>query len=839
MRKLFILLSLVVLVAISGTVVAAARPTNVSVTITSSFDNDNKNLSHSVTSLPVGNSFQLNASNINSMYTFAFWVINGVVRDDLEATDLIKLQTSMHIQAVFHKSGEHAVLFVDSNGKLISTQYVANGGSVTAPSYAGLSKPGLEVNTVTPWKSLEGATTFDSINSSRVYVLQYTATVLPITLSITGGVATPANPNRNDVVTLVASDLPNFKYWKDQNGNVLSYNSTFVFTAIKDVTIIAENVTVKTPETLVTMSSDLAIRENYETYVGRFELEVGHELVEWGFLLSDETLGLISFATPNVIIAKSNSFNEATNEFVMSFSEVTYSSIRAYVIIDNGSSLEEIFSVPSAIASDLIISEYIEGSSSNKAIEIFNGTGQDIDLGLYNLVQYNNGSAAISYTLSLSGTILNGSTYVISNSSAALSGITSKTNLSTPSNVMGFNGNDAIAITLKSNNSIIDIVGFPGNSSNYAIDLTLTRKSSVLSPNSTYTESEWDTHSIDTTSYLGSHSLGSSTDSQKVVVDANGISLPSEIKSNSTLTLPSTGANGSTITWSSDTTNIITNAGVVTLPSGQPITVIMTATLTLNSVTKEVAFEITVGLTDLEKATLDRDAISITTSYTTATSATLPTMGANGSTISWESNDTLIVINGANATISMPVSGQVEVTLTASVSYGSVELTKEFDILLATDTSSGPTMFASYTFSHLTLKGTSMDATALKSAFDTGLNGTNKLTSITSVAQIYNGNASGGTYPSTAGLIKTGSSSNNGTFTLNFTDANITKVVIYIQSWTTSSTDTLSVNSGTAVSIPQSANQFLEFTFETSVNTVSFVTNRRSFIFRIDFYSNP
>jgi hypothetical protein len=694
MRKLFILLSFVVLFAISGTVVAAARPANVNVTITSSFDNDNKNLSHSITSLPVGNVFQLNASNIQASYTFAFWVINGVVRDDLAATDSIRLQTSMNIQAVFHKSGEYAVLFVDSNGKLISTQYVLENGSVTPPSYVGFTKPGLQVNSSEPWKSLQGATTFDNIQSSRVYVLQYTAgTPVSVTLSITGGVATPSNPNRNDLVTLVASDIPNFKYWKDGNGQVLSYQSTFVFTAVKDVTIIAETEDVKTPETLVTMSSDLAIRENYETYVGRFELEAGHELVEWGFLLSDETLGLLSFETPNVIIAKSNTYNPETNEFVMSFSEVTFSSIRAYVLINNGTSVEEILSAPTAIASDLLISEYIEGSSNNKAIEIFNGTGAPVDLSLYNLVQYNNGGSNV-YILELSGTLQNGDTYVVANSSSSAS-ILSKSDFTTSASIVNFNGNDAMAITRRADDSIVDIIGDPASSTDFAKDSTFVRKSSIISPNSIYSSSEWDSYPIDTTSYLGNHSIGSSTDSQKVVADANGLNLTNEVKQNTTLSLPSSGANGSTISWVSDTPDVITNAGVVTLPSGQPIVVIMTATVSLNGTEKQVAFEVTVGLTDLEKATADRDAISLTLNYTEATTIILSTSGLNGSTISWASDNALI--NTSTGSVTMPGSGQVEVTLTATIVNGSAELTKDFIITVGSSTQSEELLY-SYNF---------------------------------------------------------------------------------------------------------------------------------------------
>ena len=38
-----------------------------------------------------------------------------------------------------------------------------------------------------------------------------------------------------------------------------------------------------------------------------------------------------------------------------------------------------------AVTGDLLISEYIEGSSFNKAIEIYNGTGGDVDLSGYDL----------------------------------------------------------------------------------------------------------------------------------------------------------------------------------------------------------------------------------------------------------------------------------------------------------------------------------------------------------------------------------------------------------------------------------------------------------------------
>jgi hypothetical protein len=50
----------------------------------------------------------------------------------------------------------------------------------------------------------------------------------------------------------------------------------------------------------------------------------------------------------------------------------------------------------SQLCSDLIISEYVEGSNNNKAIELYNPTSNPISLSNYRLVRYNNGTTAIA-----------------------------------------------------------------------------------------------------------------------------------------------------------------------------------------------------------------------------------------------------------------------------------------------------------------------------------------------------------------------------------------------------------------------------------------------------------
>src|ERR687890_194375 len=56
-----------------------------------------------------------------------------------------------------------------------------------------------------------------------------------------------------------------------------------------------------------------------------------------------------------------------------------------------------------AAAADLFFSEYIEGTSNNKALEIYNGTGAGVDLGAagYSIQMFFNGSASAGLTINL------------------------------------------------------------------------------------------------------------------------------------------------------------------------------------------------------------------------------------------------------------------------------------------------------------------------------------------------------------------------------------------------------------------------------------------------------
>lgn len=67
-----------------------------------------------------------------------------------------------------------------------------------------------------------------------------------------------------------------------------------------------------------------------------------------------------------------------------------------------------------AAPAELFFSEYIEGSSNNKALEIFNGTGAPINLaaGGYDIQMAFNGNP-VSLTIALTGTVAAGDVYVV------------------------------------------------------------------------------------------------------------------------------------------------------------------------------------------------------------------------------------------------------------------------------------------------------------------------------------------------------------------------------------------------------------------------------------------
>jgi uncharacterized protein len=171
----------------------------------------------------------------------------------------------------------------------------------------------------------------------------------------------------------------------------------------------------------------------------------------------------------------------------------------------------------SAAPSELFISEYIEGSSNNKAIEIFNGTGAPVNLATngYAIDMYFNGNPVSTLSIGLTGNVANGDVYVVAQATAgaAILAQADQTNGSG-----WFNGDDAIV--LRRGTTVIDSIGRVGEDPGAewgtgltsTQDNTLRRKDGIeagdTDPGNVFDPAvEWDGFAIDTFDGLGSHGV--------------------------------------------------------------------------------------------------------------------------------------------------------------------------------------------------------------------------------------------------------------------------------------------------------------------------------------------
>jgi predicted extracellular nuclease len=110
-------------------------------------------------------------------------------------------------------------------------------------------------------------------------------------------------------------------------------------------------------------------------------------------------------------------------------------------------------------AGSLFFSEYIEGSSNNKALEIANLTGGNVDLmGNYSVEIYFNGSTSAGQTIGLTGSVANRDVYVLANSNS-VAAILDESDQTTGS--VSFNGDDTIVLR-GPGNEILDVIGTLG-----------------------------------------------------------------------------------------------------------------------------------------------------------------------------------------------------------------------------------------------------------------------------------------------------------------------------------------------------------------------------------------
>ncbi|MES2557049.1 MAG: T9SS type A sorting domain-containing protein [Bacteroidota bacterium] len=168
----------------------------------------------------------------------------------------------------------------------------------------------------------------------------------------------------------------------------------------------------------------------------------------------------------------------------------------------------------SAQVCDLFFSEYLEGSSNNKAIEFYNPLNVTVDLDDYVVYRYNNGSPIPTDSLFPQGTLAPGAVYVAGNPSAVAAILAVSDTLHT---ITFFNGDDAMELVHRPTGTSLDVIGIIGNDpgTNWPVgsgatsEFTLVRQFAYTDGETNWAISatEWDVYPASAANpFIGSHS---------------------------------------------------------------------------------------------------------------------------------------------------------------------------------------------------------------------------------------------------------------------------------------------------------------------------------------------
>lgn len=164
---------------------------------------------------------------------------------------------------------------------------------------------------------------------------------------------------------------------------------------------------------------------------------------------------------------------------------------------------------------------------------------------------------------------------------------------------------------------------------------------------------------------------------------------------------------GTSITWESDAPDIITNEGKVHRPSydkGDQV-VIITATLSdgKNIVTREFTVTVKRRPSDSEAVKMDAETLAVHNIHDVRGNLALPTVGENGSTITWKSEDPSIITPTGEVKRPEYGSGDANVKLTATLTLNDETVTKAF--LATVKELPDKEDYAGYVFTYFTGEG--------------------------------------------------------------------------------------------------------------------------------------
>uniref|UniRef100_UPI0035651F11 endonuclease n=1 Tax=Lutibacter sp. TaxID=1925666 RepID=UPI0035651F11 len=434
----------------------------------------------------VSTTYTITGLSVTTTYSFTVLAKDGATNESIQSIAVdgtttaipsfcgyetfTNIGTNSSSYTTYNWAGDNGVSWTSTdsrNDQLISgsrTILVRNGSLTSSAVSGGISE--LTITTLLPFADSPGNLNI-SINGSIVGTIPYSTTIQTSTiagLNISGDIIiSVSNSNSNRIA------LDNLS-WSCYSGTA----DTEVPTAIVD--LIASGTTSTGANLSWTASTDNVGVASYEIFKD-------------GLFLTSSAIN--SYTVTGLTASTSYNFTVYAKDAAGNTSLVSNTAAVTTTAANAG-------------GTELFISEYVEGSSNNKAIEIANFTGSSVNLANYSLRKQANGAGVWVNDFPLVGTLANGSVHLVANS-ASVAAVTSIANQTTLAPI-DFNGNDPIG--LFKNDVLIDLLGVFNSATVYAENVTLRRKSTINSPNTTYTISEWDSsYPTDTFDGLGAHTL--------------------------------------------------------------------------------------------------------------------------------------------------------------------------------------------------------------------------------------------------------------------------------------------------------------------------------------------
>ncbi|MDY0144611.1 MAG: lamin tail domain-containing protein [Kiritimatiellia bacterium] len=366
--------------------------------------------------------------------------------------------------------------------------------------------------------------------------------------------------------------------------------------------------------------------------------------------------------------------------------------------------------VESTTSGALIISQYYEGTSYNKWIEIYNPSASAVDLsaGEYYLGSWNNANregwktdVAPTKSTALTGTIAAGGTYLVNDSRATLPAYATA-NLSF---TLDYNEDDSVVLYTGATYAFANVVDAFGLLSSTAKDKSFVRKDTITAGvNTDFNAADWDAFTLEevedaaesTNERIGYHSTGAAV---------LGVSFDKTsgftVETGSSATITATAANGTgpyTYAWTTDlgASHHTISAGVLTILASAPVGNYSAQVVATDNASQSVTNSLTFSVVPVAT----KYAITITAPVNGSVTTTPATEAAAGATVTVNATpasgyavDTIVVSGGIGTlpgtTFTMPAQ-----PVTVTVTF--MEYTAP-DVLITFEDGTLPTAYAANT----------------------------------------------------------------------------------------------------------------------------------------------